>query len=66
MLLNTLPYHAKGHGLEAAPILHHLGAKMNTKIVKRDLKGFNEVLGKGEKGEDTFGQVQLNSLKARE
>jgi len=29
------------------------------------LKGYNGVLGKGEKGKDTIGQVELNSLKAR-
>jgi len=37
---------------------------MHSKMIKRALKGCNGVLGKGEKGEDTLGLVELNSLKA--
>jgi len=63
---NTIPYHAKDHRLGGVLILHHLGAKMHTIMIKRALKGCNGILGKGEKREDTFGQLEVNSLKARE
>jgi len=42
-----------------------LGAKTHTITIKRALKGCSGVLGKGEKGKDTFMQVELKSLKAR-
>jgi len=45
---NTLPYHAKYGRLGAVFILHHLGVKMQTIMIKRALKGCNGVLGKGE------------------
>ena len=53
-IFNALPYHAKEYRLGAGRILHHLGAKTHTKMIKRALKGYNKVLGKGDKGEDTF------------
>ena len=65
-ILSTLPYHAKDHRPGVVLILHNLGAKMHTKMIKSTLKGCNGVLGNGERGEDTFGQVELNSLKASE
>jgi len=58
---NTLPYHAKDHRLGAVHILHHWGAKTYTKAIKMALKGCNRVLGKDEKGKDTFGQVAQSS-----
>ena len=65
-ILNTLPYHVKDHRLGAVLILHHLGAKTCTKMIKRALKGCNGVSSKREKGEDRLGQVELNNLKPRE
>jgi len=40
--------------------------KMHTEMIKRAFKGCGGVLGKGEKWEHTFGQAELDSLKARE
>jgi len=49
-ILTTQPYHAKDYRLGEVLILHHLGEKMHTIIIKRALRGCNGVFGKGEKG----------------
>ena len=49
-ILNTLPNHTKGHRLGAVLILHHLGAKVHIIMIRMAFKGFNGVLGNGEKG----------------
>jgi len=65
-MLNTLSYHATDHRPRAVLVLHHLGAKTHTKTIKRALKGCDGGLSKDEKGDDTFGQLELNSLRGRE
>jgi len=61
-IFNTLSYHAIDHRLRAILILNHLWPKTHTKMIKRALKDCNG----GEKREYTFGQLKLNSLKARD